>query len=177
MIFLPTKIFQALNIEIEKKEDERGFFGRTYDVNEFEKNGINSKIVQCNVNFTKNKGTLKGLHYQLKPFEEVKLIRCTKGSVFSVTVDTRPNSPTFKQWESIILSENQYFWRYIPEGCANGIQTLEENTELIYQVSQFYSPEHEQGIRWNDPNFQIKWPLPVHSISEKDKSWPDFSDR
>ena len=174
MIFSPTKIFQALNVEIEKKEDERGFFGRTYDINEFEKNGLNSKIVQCNVNFTKKKGTLKGLHYQLKPFEEVKLIRCTKGSVYSVTVDVRPNSPTYKQWESVILSDNQYVWRYIPEGCANGIQTLEDDTELIYQVSQFYSPEHECGIRWNDPTFQIEWPLPVSIISEKDKSWPNF---
>jgi len=119
---------------------------------------------------------LKGLHYQSKPFEEVKLIRCTKGSAFNVIVDVRPNSSTFKQWESVILSENKYIWRYIPGGCAGGIQTLEDNTELIYQVSQFYSPNHERGIRWNDPSFQIKWPLTVQLISEKDKSWPNFSD-
>ena len=176
MNFIPTKIHDSFIVEIEKNQDTRGFFARTYDVNEFEKHGLNSKIVQCNINYTKKKGTVKGLHYQKYPFEEAKLIRCTRGSVYSVIVDLRPDSPTYKQLESIILSENEYCWRYIPAVCANGIQTLEDDTELIYQVSQFYSPKHERGIRWNDPNFQIKWPLPVHLISEKDKLWPDFSD-
>ena len=114
------------------------------------------------------------LHYQKPPFEEVKLIRCTRGSVYSVVVDLRPNSPTYKQWESIVLSENEYCWRYIPEVCANGIQALEDDTELIYQVTQFHAPESEAGIRWNDPVFQIKWPLPSELISKKDQSWKDF---
>ena len=174
MNFIPTKINGAFIVEMEKKEDDRGFFARTYDVNEFQKNGLNSKIVQCNLNLTHKKGTLKGLHYQKQPFSEVKLIRCTRGSVFSVMVDLRPDSSTYKQSESIILSENEYCWRYIPEMCANGIQTLEDNTELIYQVTQEYTPESESGIRWNDPTFNIKWPLPVELISSKDKSWPDF---
>lgn len=174
MKFIPTKIHDSFIVEIEKNEDERGFFARTYDVNEFEKHGLNSKIVQCNINYTKKKGTVKGLHYQKSPFEEVKLIRCTRGSVFSVVVDLRPNSPTYKQSESIILSENEYCWRYIPEMCANGIQTLEDNTDLIYQVSEFYTPDSEDGLRWNDPSFQIEWPLPPKFISKKDQSWPNF---
>ncbi len=175
MIFIPTKINGAFIVEIEKRQDARGFFGRTYDVNEFDKHKLNSKIVQCNINCTKKKGTLKGLHYQIKPFEESKLIRCTRGSVYSVLVDLRPDSLSYKQWEYTILSQNKYNWRYIPEGCANGIQTLEDDTELIYQVSQFYSQEHERGIRWNDPTFNIEWPLPVESISKKDDSWSYFS--
>ena len=170
------KIHDSFIVEIEKNGDDRGFFGRTYDVNEFNKFGLNSKIVQCNINYTKKKGTVKGLHYQKSPFEEVKLIRCTRGSVFSVIVDLRPDSPTYKQYESIVLSENEYFWRYIPEKCANGIQTLEDDTEIIYQVSEFYTPEYEGGIRWNDPIFKIKWPLPAESISKKDQSWENFSE-
>ena len=174
MNFIPTKINGAFIVEMEKKEDDRGFFARTYDVDEFKKNGLNSKIVQCNLNFTRDKGTLKGLHYQKQPFSEVKLIRCTRGSVFSVMVDLRPDSSTYKQSESIVLSQNEYCWRYIPEMCANGIQTLEDNTELIYQVTQSYTPESESGIRWNDPTFNINWPLPVELISNKDKNWPNF---
>ena len=174
MNFIPMKIHNSFLVEIEKNEDDRGFFARTYDVNEFEKHGLNSKIVQCNINYTKTKGTVKGLHYQKNPFEEAKLIRCTRGSVFSVIIDLRPDSPTYKKSESVILSEDEYFWRYIPEMCANGIQTLEDNTEIIYQVSEFYAPDSEGGIRWNDPHFQIKWPLPAKSISKKDQSWSDF---
>ena len=174
MKFLKTNLNDAYVIEIEKNEDERGFFARTYDVNEFKKYGLNSKIVQCNINYTKKRGTVKGLHYQKTPFEEAKLIRCIRGSVYSVIVDLRPNSPTYKQSESIVLSENEYCWRYIPELCANGIQTLEDNTEIIYQVTQFYAPESEGGIRWNDPTFKIEWPLPSRSISKKDQSWKDF---
>jgi len=175
MIFIPTKITGAFIVQIEKKEDDRGFFARTYDSKIFEENNLNPTILHCNVNYTKKKGTLKGLHYQAKPFEETKLIRCTKGSVYSVTIDLRPESPTFKQWESFILSDKEYFWRYIPEGCANGIQTLEDNTEIIYQNSQVYSKKDERGVRWNDPLFNIDWPLPITDMSEKDKSWKDFT--
>ncbi|MDC0522177.1 dTDP-4-dehydrorhamnose 3,5-epimerase family protein [Nitrosopumilus sp.] len=174
MKFIPQKIYNSFIVEIEKNEDERGFFARTYDIDEFKKYGLNSKIVQCNINYTKKKGTVKGLHYQKSPFEEAKLIRCIRGSVYSVIVDLRPDSPTYKQSESIILSENEYCWRYIPELCANGIQTLEDDTEIIYQVTQFYTPESEGGIRWNDPSFKIKWPLPSQSISKKDQSWQNF---
>jgi dTDP-4-dehydrorhamnose 3,5-epimerase len=174
MKFIPQKIYNSFIVEIEKNEDERGFFARTYDIDEFKKYGLNSKIVQCNINYTKKKGTVKGLHYQKSPFEEAKLIRCIRGSVYSVIVDLRPDSPTYKQSESIILSENEYCWRYIPELCANGIQTLEDDTEIIYQVTQFYTPESEGGIRWNDPSFKIKWPLPSQSISKKDQAWQNF---
>ena len=174
MKFIPQKIHNSFIVEIEKNEDERGFFARTYDIDEFKKHGLNSKIVQCNINYTKKKGTVKGLHYQKTPFEEAKLIRCIRGSVYSVIVDLRPDSPTYKQSESIILSENEYCWRYIPELCANGIQTLEDDAEIIYQVTQFYAPESEGGIRWNDPTFKIKWPLPSQSISKKDQACKDF---
>ena len=174
MKFISQKIHNSFIVEIEKNEDERGFFARTYDVDEFKKYGLNSKIVQCNINYTKKKGTVKGLHYQKTPFEEAKLIRCIRGSVYSVIVDLRPDSPTYKQSESIVLSENEYCWRYIPELCANGIQTLEDDTEIIYQVTQFYTPEYEGGIRWDDPTFKIKWPLPSQSISKKDQAWKDF---
>lgn len=176
MNFIPTKIHDSFIVEIEKNEDDRGFFARTYDVNEFKKYGLNSKIVQCNINYTKKKGTVKGLHYQKSPFEEAKLIRCTRGSIFSVIIDLRSDSPTYKKSESMILSENEYCWRYIPEECANGIQTLEDDTEIIYQVTEFYTPESEDGIRWNDPSFNIKWPLPAESISKKDQLWKDFLD-
>jgi dTDP-4-dehydrorhamnose 3,5-epimerase len=171
MIFLPTDIEGAYIIKIEKNEDERGFFARTYDVDIFNKNKLDSKIVQCNVNYTKQKGTLKGLHYQISPYEETKLIRCIRGSVCHVIVDLRPTSSTYKKWESIVLSQDEYCWRYIPKGCANGIQTLDDDTELIYQSSQYYSPEHERGIRWDDPKLNIKWPIKPTVISQKDQSW------
>jgi len=171
MIFLPTDIEGAYIVKIEKNEDERGFFARTYDVDIFNKNKLDSKIVQCNVNYTKQKGTLKGLHYQISPYEETKLIRCTRGSVCHVIVDLRPTSSTYKKWESIVLSQDEYCWRYIPKGCANGIQTLDDDTELIYQSSQYYSPEHERGIRWDDPKLNIKWPIKPTVISQKDQSW------
>jgi len=171
MIFLPTDIEGAYIVKIEKNEDERGFFARTYDVDIFNKNKLDSKIVQCNVNYTKQKGTLKGLHYQISPYEETKLIRCIRGSVCHVIVDLRPTSSTYKKWESIVLSQDEYCWRYIPKGCANGIQTLDDDTELIYQSSQYYSPEHERGIRWDDPKLNIKWPIKPTVISQKDQSW------
>jgi len=174
MIFSKTKLSDACIIEIEKFEDERGFFARIWDKEKFLENGINDEFLQHSISLSKKKGTIRGIHYQIKPFEESKLIRCTRGSVYSVLVDLRPNSPTYKQWESTILSQNEYNWRHIPEGCANGIQTLDDDTEIIYQVSQYYSQEHEGGIRWNDPTFNIDWSITVESISKKDDSWPDF---
>ncbi len=170
MKFLKTEIEDLIIIQIEKNEDQRGYFARTWDKKIFEVQGLNSNLVQCNTSFSKKAGTLRGMHFQDSPFEEIKLVRCTKGKIFDVIIDLRPKSLTFKKWVSIELSEKNLKMVYVPEGCAHGFQTLEDNSEVFYQVSQFYSPQHENGIRWNDPTFQIKWPLHVVEISEKDKT-------
>ncbi len=169
-----TKISGSYIITLEKFSDKRGFFSPTWDSNEFKKNGLSSKIVQCNLSFNKKKGTLRGLHYQIKPFREVKLVRCTRGKHFDVALDLRPDSKSYLKWHAVILSADNYKMFYIPEGCAHGFQTLENNTEIFYQVSQFYKPKFARGIRWNDNNFNIKWPLKPTIISEKDKHWETF---
>ena len=161
-------------IEIEEINDERGFFSRAWDKKIFEEKKLNSNMVQCNISFNKKKGTLRGLHYQEKPFDEAKLVRCTSGSVYEVIVDLRNNSPTFKKWCGIELNSREHNMVYVPEGCALGFQTLEDNTELFYQMSQYYKPEFSRGIRWNDESFQISWPLEVTVISKKDQTLPLF---
>ena len=175
MIFKKTNIIGAFIIDINKLGDERGFFARMWCKKEFEESGIKINMLQTNIAFSKYKGTLRGLHYQVKPFEEAKLVRCTKGSIFDVIVDLRPESSTYKKWIGVGLSEHNYKMLYVPEGCAHGYQTLEDNTELIYQVSQFYSPDHERGARYNDPSFGIEWPVDVRVISDKDKNWQDYT--
>jgi len=176
MIFNQTKLKGAFIIEIEKKEDYRGFFARAWDVKIFEENGLNPNLVQCNISLTKKKGSIRGMHYQKIPHEEAKLIRCTKGKIFDVIIDLRPESETYKKWEAFELSSENYKMLYVPEGFAHGFQSLEDNTEIFYQVSQFYSSGAEKGVRWNDPTFNIKWPLEITEISEKDKNIKDFSD-
>ncbi|MCV0400961.1 MAG: dTDP-4-dehydrorhamnose 3,5-epimerase [Nitrosopumilus sp.] len=158
-------------IELEKIEDERGFFSRSWDKKIFENKGLNSNLSQCNISFNKNKGTVRGMHFQKKPYEEAKIIRCTKGRVFEVMIDIRINSPTFHKWISVELCEDKYEILYVPEGFALGFQTLSENTELYYQMSEYYHPEKSGGIRWNDPKIQIKWPLDCSTISKKDESF------
>jgi len=155
------------------KED---FFARVWDSKKFLENDLNPKIVQCNISQSKLKGTIRGLHYQKNPFEENKLIRCTKGKIFDVLLDLRPTSKTFKKYEGFELSEDNHKMVYVPEGFAHGFQTLENNTEVFYQVSQFYTPNSENGIRWNDPAFKIKWPLDVTEISQKDQNWKLFKE-
>ena len=176
MIFNETGLKNAFLIELEKKEDERGFFGRSWDTKIFEENGLNPKIVQCNVSLSRKKGTLRGMHYQIAPFEEAKLIRCTKGKIYDVIIDLRKESSTFKKWASFELSSINHKMVYVPEGFAHGFQSLEDETEIFYQVSQFYNPEFERGIRWNDPAFNIKWPLEEKIISDKDNSWESFQE-
>lgn len=158
-------------IELEKIEDERGFFARTWDKKIFENKGLNSNMVQFNISFNKKKGTIRGMHFQRHPYEEVKLVRCTKGKVFEVILDIRENSETFHKWTYVELSEEEFQILYVPEGFALGFQTLSDNTELFYQMSEYYHPESSSGIRWNDPKIGITWPLECHTISEKDKSW------
>ena len=174
MIFTETILKNAYVIELEKREDHRGFFARTWDEKEFEKHNLNSNLVQCNVSFSKKCGTLRGMHYQKKPFEESKVIRCVKGKIFDVIIDLRSSSSTFKKWFGVELTEENYKMLYVPEGFAHGFQTLEDNSEIIYQVSEFYTPKSELGIHWNDPAFNITWPIEEKIITEKDNSWKVF---
>lgn len=176
MIFTKTKLEDAIIIEIEKKEDDRGFFARAWCRKEFDEHGLAFNPVQANVAFSKTKGILRGMHYQVAPNEEAKLIRCISGAIYDVIIDLRPDSPTYRQWFGVELSANNYKMLYVPEGFAHGYQALMDNTEVFYQVSQFYSPESERGVRWNDPAFSIKWPeIDNCMVSTKDKSLPNYS--
>ena len=174
MIFTKTTVNDAYIVELDKREDHRGFFARTWDKNEFEEHNLNSNLVQCNVSFSKKRGTLRGMHYQKKPFEESKLIRCTKGKIFDVIIDLRTHSSTFKKWFGVELTQENYKMLYVPEGFAHGFQSLEDNSEIIYQVSEFYTPNSELGIHWNDPAFNITWPIEEKITTEKDNSWKSF---
>jgi len=171
MIFTPLDLKDSYLVEPEKIEDERGFFARSWDQTIFEENNLNPKITQCNISFNKKKGTLRGMHFQIDPYQEEKLVRCTKGSVFEVLIDNRPNSKTFRKWTSIVLSSENYKMVYVPKGFALGFQTLEDNTELFYQMSQNFNPKFSTGINWNDPKIKIDWPMKPTVISSKDQSW------
>jgi dTDP-4-dehydrorhamnose 3,5-epimerase len=176
MIFTESKIKGVFILEIKKFEDERGFFGRAWCKNEMEAHGLNPYVVQANTSFSRQKGTLRGMHFQKHPYEETKLIRCTKGAIYDVIIDIRPDSPTFKNWFGIELSQDNYKMLYVPEGFAHGFLTLTDNCEVFYLVSQFYNPSFEAGVRWDDPAFKINWPVKVEVISEKDKNFQYFTD-
>jgi dTDP-4-dehydrorhamnose 3,5-epimerase len=175
VIFRETTVKGAFVIEPERIEDERGFFARTWCTAEFAARGLNPGIAQCSVSFNRRKGTLRGLHYQASPFEEAKLVRCTRGMIFDVALDLRPSSPTYLAHVSVVLDPSQGNMLYIPEGCAHGFQTLEDNSEAFYQISQVYAPEFARGVRWDDPAFAISWPFPPTAISARDSSYSDFS--
>ncbi|MDD4464081.1 MAG: dTDP-4-dehydrorhamnose 3,5-epimerase [Desulfobacterales bacterium] len=172
MKFTETQLKGAFIITPDLIEDERGFFARTFCRREFEEHGLNPNLVQCNISFNITKGTLRGMHYQIQPHAEVKLVRCTAGVIYDVIIDLLPESPTFRQWFSLELSAENHKMLYVPEGFAHGFQTLADNTELIYQHSAFHSPGHEGGIRFDDPALNIVWPLPVSVISPKDQHYP-----
>jgi dTDP-4-dehydrorhamnose 3,5-epimerase len=174
MRFTETKLKGAFIIELERLEDERGFFARSWCEREAAAYGLYPKWVQCNISFNKQKATLRGMHYQSAPFAEAKLIRCTMGAIYDVLIDLRPDSSTFKQWVAIELSAENRRMLYIPEGFAHGFLTLDDNTEIFYQMSQFHAPTHARGVRWNDPAFAIEWPFDVRVISDKDRHYPDF---
>jgi len=174
MIFKETNLKGAYIIELEPLEDERGFFARSFCLEEFKKNGIDFNIVQCNISYNKSKGTLRGMHYQIKPYEEAKLVSCTSGAIYDVIIDLRPDSPTYCQWFAVELTEENYKMLYIPKGFAHGFQTLEDNTVVFYQMSEFYYPECARGVRWDDSTFEIEWPLSEQVMSKKDLSYPDF---
>jgi dTDP-4-dehydrorhamnose 3,5-epimerase len=184
MLFFETKLKGAFVIEPEKLEDERGFFARTYCRREFESHGLNPSVVQCNISYNITKGTLRGMHYQVGPYEEAKLVSCIRGAIYDVIIDLRSDSPTYCQWISVELCAQvsddsspltiNHKMLYIPEGCAHGFLTLTDDTEVSYQMSEFYKPEHARGVRWDDPAFGIIWPIDVAVISERDSKYPDF---
>lgn len=174
MIFTETKLAGAFVIELERRSDERGFFARTFCEQEFEAHRLKTQVVQCNVSFNKRKGTLRGMHYQAAPFAEAKLVRCTSGSIYDVIIDLRPASATFKQHFAVELSAENRRMLYIPEDFAHGFQTLQDDTEVFYQMAQLYSAEHARGVRWNDPAFGIAWPEGERIIIGRDQNYPDF---
>ncbi|WP_319502721.1 dTDP-4-dehydrorhamnose 3,5-epimerase [uncultured Draconibacterium sp.] len=174
MIFAETELKGAFLINIEQLEDERGFFARSWCIKEMKKHGINGKIVQTNISYNKKKGTLRGMHFQKSPFEEAKLIRCTRGSIFDVIVDLRRDSPTYLHWLGVELTDDNYKMLYVPENFAHGFITLNDNTEVLYQMFEFYIPECASGIRWNDPALNISWPEDISIISKKDMHYPDY---
>jgi dTDP-4-dehydrorhamnose 3,5-epimerase len=174
MIFHRTKLPGVVKIELDLHRDERGFFARSWCQKEFEAEGLNPNTVQCNVSFNEKKGTLRGMHFQAAPSPEAKLVRCTQGAIYDVVIDLRAEAPTYKQWVSVELSGENRRMLYIPEGCAHGFLTLEDKTEVFYQMSEFYQPELARGVRWDDAAFQIKWPAKVEVISERDRTYPDF---
>jgi dTDP-4-dehydrorhamnose 3,5-epimerase len=175
MIFSETELRGAYVVDIEPREDERGFFARAWCANEFAERGLSTRVVQVNASFNRRQGTLRGMHYQAAPHAEVKLVRCTRGAIFDVVVDLRPESPTYKRWTGVELTADNRRAFYVPEGFAHGYQTLVPDTETFYQVSEFYAPGAERGVRWNDPAFGIEWPEPENAfVSEKDAAWPDF---
>ena len=158
-------------IDLHRLEDERGFFARTFCEKEFEKIGLHSKFPQSNISFNLKQGTVRGMHFQVAPYEEIKIVRCTRGAIYDVVVDLRPSSATYKKWLGIELSDSNRSMLYIPGGFAHGFQTQTDQTELFYQMSTVYVPDAARGVRWDDPSLQIKWPLPVSIISQKDLTY------
>ncbi|WP_353646478.1 dTDP-4-dehydrorhamnose 3,5-epimerase [Mesorhizobium sp. WSM2239] len=175
MLFTTTDIPGAALVDLQKFEDDRGFFARGWCAREFAEQGFPHQIVQMNISYNLRKHTLRGFHYQLAPFGEDKLLRCIRGSIFDVLIDLRPESPAYKRYLTVELSAANGRMLVIPKGCANAFLTMEDETEATYLVSQFYTPAAERGVRWDDPTFAVKWPVPAPAvISEKDRSWPDF---
>lgn len=174
MIFKETKLKGAFIIEPEKLEDSRGFFARSWCQKEMKAHGLSPQLAQCNISFNKKRATLRGMHYQVKPYEEIKIVRCTLGAIYDVIVDIRPESSTFKQWLAVELSADNRKMFYIPEGFAHGFQTLVDDTEVFYQMSEFFAPGSAQGIRWDDPAFNITWPIANPILSEKDSQYVSF---
>jgi dTDP-4-dehydrorhamnose 3,5-epimerase len=174
MTFHETKLPGVFEIRIEPMADERGFFARSWCQKEFEAHGLNPSLVQCDISVSKRKGTLRGVHYQVAPYPETKLVRCTRGAIYDVIVDLRPESPTFKQWVAIVLTADKRNMAYVPTSCAHAFLTLEDETEVFYQMSEFYNAESARGVRWDDPAFRIEWPAKVEVISERDGAYPNF---
>jgi len=175
MIFTETILKGAFVLDLDKREDERGFFARTFCKHEFEQHGLDSRVVQSNLSFSRFQGTLRGMHFQVAPHQETQLVRCIRGAVYDVIIDLRPESATYLEWFGVELTAENHRMLFVPTGFAHGFQTLRPDCEVFYEVSEFYSPEAERGIRWNDPLFQIRWPAAEKCVmSPKDANWPDY---
>jgi dTDP-4-dehydrorhamnose 3,5-epimerase len=174
MIFNETRLKGSYLIELEQQKDNRGFFARTWCQSEFKAHGLNSNLAQASISYNASRGTLRGMHYQVAPYREAKLVRCTRGAIYDVIIDLREASPTRGEWFGVELSAGNYRSLYVPEGFAHGFLTLEDDAEVTYLVSEFFHPEFALGVRYNDPAFDIRWPFEVRVISEKDKRWPDY---
>jgi dTDP-4-dehydrorhamnose 3,5-epimerase len=175
MILKETELGGCYLVDLDRHEDERGFFARTYDAAEFAARGLTSEVSQCSVSYNVDVGTLRGLHYQVEPWAEAKLVRCTRGRIFDVAVDLRPDSPTFAEWTGVELSDESGTGVFIPEGVAHGFLTLEKGSEVAYQISAPFHPEAFRGIRWDDPHLSIDWPAEPRRISERDANLPFLS--
>lgn len=176
MIFKETELGGAFVVEPERFEDERGFFARGWSRREFEERGLDARLVETNISFNRRRGTLRGMHFQSAPRAQAKLVRCTMGAIYDVVVDLRPESPTFRRWVGVELSAENRLMLFVPEGFAHGFQTLADETEVFYQMSEYYAPETAGGVRWDDPAFRIDWPdAPARIINERDANYPDFS--
>jgi len=175
MIFVPTAVEGAYRIEPEMHRDHRGSFTRVFCRREFEEQGLEPFVAQASLSFNARRGTHRGMLYQAAPAEEVKVMRCVRGAIHDVVLDLRPESPTYLRHDAVVLSAENHLALYIPAGCAHGFQTLEDDTEVLYQMSEFYTPELGRGVRWDDPAFGIEWPLPEEAILlERDASYPDY---
>lgn len=174
MIFVETNLSGAFVVEPELFEDERGFFAVTWHADEFARRGLDARLAQCAVSYNRRKGTLRGMHYQRAPHAHAKLVHCTRGAVYDVIVDMRPESPTFTRWSAAELTAANRRALYVPAGFAHGFQSLEDDTELMYHITESYRPEAEAGVRWDDPSFRISWPLEVTVIAPRDRGYPDF---
>ena len=172
MKFTETKLKGAFLIEIERIEDERGFFARSFCRREFEQQGLNPNVVQCSLSYNRHKGTLRGMHYQAAPHQETKIVRCVRGAIYDVIVDLRHSSPTFRCWLAATLTSDERNALYVPEGFAHGFYTLTDDTEVMYQMAEFYYPESARGLRWDDPALGIRWPGQTMIASEKDLTYP-----
>lgn len=174
MIFTETKLKSAFIVDIEPREDERGFFARGFCQREFEAHGMKPMIAQTNIGFNRRKGTLRGMHFQFPPAAETKLVRATRGAILDIIVDLRPESPTYLQHVAVELTADNHRGIYVPERFAHGYQALEDNTETTYQVGEFYTPGSEGGLLYDDPRLNLTWPLPISVMSEKDRQWQPF---
>jgi dTDP-4-dehydrorhamnose 3,5-epimerase len=176
VIFTETKLDAAFIIDLDRKEDNRGFFARAFCLHEFEEHGLKPVIAQANIAFTRRKGTVRGMHFQFPPAAETKLVRCTKGRILDVIVDLRPESPTYLDHVSVELTSDNHRALYVPERFAHGYQVLEDATEMTYQAGEFYTPSTEGGLRYDDPDLGLAWPLPVTEMSDQDRAWPLLAD-
>jgi len=174
LIFAETSLNGSYVIDVERHEDERGFFARSWCAREFAAHGLDADFKQCNISFNRKRGTLRGMHFQANPFEEARLVRCTRGRIHDVIIDLRPSSPTYKDHFAIVLTDENRKMLYVPQGFAHGFITLDDNVEVFYQMGDYYHPEHARGVRWNDSSFGIEWPIEVTTISERDRTYSDF---